>query len=257
MAPKADAKAEVKAKAKKVEKKEDDAPKMDAPDMDKHNEALAVVQAVIDKLQKESQALSAKMNERNVGKEDFFAKKAVIRAELDEVSGKMNAFRERKEAISKSLGEKSAEKQEMKQTLGKMKKSVGLTSEAEIDDRIREIEYKMSTESLTLKVEKDYMLEIKELKKSKPKLAQVSEIANKLADFDTGGNLAEQRKEINENMARLFDQKKEIQERLGELNASRENQMGDYKEVMEKQNGIKETIREKNLGAPDDQGCIW
>lgn len=247
MAPKEapKAKAAGKAKAKKEEKAEDATPKVDAPDLDKHNEAIAAVQAVIDKLQKESQALSAKMNERNVGKEGFFAQKAVIRAELDEVSGKMNGFRERKDAISKQLGEKTAEKQEMKQALGKMKKSVGLGSEAEIDDRIATIEFKLWTESISLKEEKNYLAEIKELKKNKPKLAQVSEIKNKLDNFDTGGSLAEQRKEINENMARLFDQKKEIKERLDELTASRENQMGDYKEVAEKQTELKDKIRGK------------
>merc|ERR1712166_602559 len=102
--------------------------------------------------------------------DSFFSKKAVIRAELDEVSGKMNILQEQKESINKALGDRTAESAEMKTAVNKMKKSIGFTSEADIDERIRQIEDKMQHESLSLKQEKDYMVEIKELKKNKPKV---------------------------------------------------------------------------------------
>merc|ERR1719482_2151638 len=104
----------------------------------------------------------------------------------------------------------------MKQQLGKMKKSMTFKSEAEIDERIATIEFKMWTESVSLKQEKDYLAEIKELKKNKPKVSQVSQLESKLEDFknDSGLSMKEQRNEINAKMAELREKKKGIQEKM-------------------------------------------
>jgi len=89
-AQKAAPKAEVKAKPKKAPKKEkteeDDTPKLQAPDFEAHQADVAKVQDQVDKLQKECAAITASINARSAGKEDFFAKKAAIRADLDSVS---------------------------------------------------------------------------------------------------------------------------------------------------------------------------
>jgi len=251
-ASKAAAKADAapKAKAPKKEKKvdaEDAKPHMPAPDFDAYQEKVAKVQAVIDDLQKQSAKLTDEMKGRSSGKEDFFSKKAIIRAELDEVSGKMNALQEQKESINKALGDRTAESAEMKSAVNKMKKSIGFTSEADIDDRIRSIEYKMQHESLSLKDEKAYMLEIKELKKNKPKVSQVSQMENKLQDFknDSGLSLKEQRNEINGQMAGFRDVKKEIQERLAALQEERKTQLGDMPEILEKKDALQKKIQEK------------
>jgi len=218
-----------------------------APDHEALQEKLAKVQEVIDKLQKESQALTAEMKGRGEGKEDFFSQKAIIRAELDEVSGKMNILQEQKEAISKALGDRTAESAEMKQAVNKMKKSIGFTSEADIDERIASIEFKLWTESHSLKDEKNYIAEIKELKKNKPKVSQVSQMENKLQDFknDSGLSLKEQRNEINGQMAGYRETKKAIQERLSELNEKRKEQMGDMPQILEKKDVIQKKIQEK------------
>merc|ERR1719272_462645 len=172
---------------------------------------------------------------------------AVIRAELDEVSQKMNVLQEQKEGISKALGDRTAESGAMKEEVKKMKKSIGFTSEADIDERIRSIEDKMQHESLSLKDEKAYMVEIKELKKNKPKVSQVSQLENKLQDFknDSGLSLKEQRNEINGQMAGYRETKKAIQERLSELNEKRKEQMGDMPQILEKKDVIQKKIQEK------------
>merc|ERR1712128_208349 len=124
----------------------------------------------------EQQAITAKINERSVGKEDFFAKKALVRAELDEVSKEMDMYSEKRDKIRAALGEKKAESADMKAEMGKMKKSMTFTSEADIDARLATIEKIMSQTSISLKDEKAYMVEIKELKKNKPKLAQLGSL---------------------------------------------------------------------------------
>jgi len=243
------AKADVKPKPPKKEKKEDEVevPRLAAPDFEAHTEACNKVQEVIDKLQKEAAKLTDEMKGRSSGKEDFFSKKAIIRAELDEVSAKMNVLQEQKEAISKSLGDRTAESAEMKQAVNKMKKSIGFTSEADIDQRIADIEFKMWTESVSLKDEKNYINEIKELKKNKPKVSQVTQMEGKLQDFknDSGLSLKEQRNEINGQMATFREQKKGIQERLAALQEERKAQMGDMPEILEKKDVIQKKIQEK------------
>jgi len=128
-----------------------------------------------------------------------------------------------------------------------MKKSIGFTSEAEIDDRIATIEFKMWTESVSLKDEKAYIAEIKELKKNKPKVSQVTQMEGKLQDFknDNGLSLKEQRNEINTQMATFREQKKGIQERLAALTEERKAQMGDMPEILEKKDAIQKKIQEK------------
>jgi len=244
------AKADAKPKPKKAPKKDleaEEKPRLAAPDFEAYQETVNKVQEVIDKLQKESQKLTDEMKGRGSGKEDFFSKKAVIRAELDEVSSKMNVLQEQKESISKALGDRTAESAEMKSAVNKMKKSIGFTSEADIDDRIATIEFKMWTESVSLKEEKNYLAEIKELKKNKPKVSQVSQMENKLQEFksDSGLSLKEQRNEINGQMAQFREQKKGIQERLIALQEERKAQLGDMPEILEKKDAIQKKIQEK------------
>merc|ERR1711970_497795 len=135
---------------------------------------------------------------------------------------------------------------EMKEALSKMKKTMGFTSEADIEDRIREIEFKMQTESVSLKEEKNYLAEIKELKKNKPKVSQVSQLTNKLEDFknDGGVSLKEQKKDIMDQLSLLFNQKTEIRGKLEALNEGRKSQMGDYEEVQEKRQELQKKIQE-------------
>merc|ERR1712139_747304 len=93
---------------------------------------------------------------------------------------------EQKEAISKQLGDRQAEGAAMKAEMGKMKKSIGYTSEASIDERIATIEFKMWTESCSLKDEKSYMAELEELKKNRTKVAEVNQLEDKLQNFKSG-----------------------------------------------------------------------
>merc|ERR1719183_2034285 len=122
----------------------------------------------------------------------------------------------------------------MKGDLVKMKKSMGYTSETDIDDRIATIEFKLWTESISLKDEKNYLAEIKELKKNKPMVSQVSQMEDKLAGFDSGVSLRDQSKLIGEEMGKLRDKKREIQERLTALTEKRKAQLGDLPDILAK-----------------------
>jgi len=242
--PKADAKAKAAKKERKAEDEEEKT-KMAAPDFEAHQEAVQKIQDDIDKFQKQSKAITEKMNERSHGKEEFFAEKAKIRAELDAVSAEMNKLSEKNQAIRAGIDSKRGEQAQMKQDLSKMKKTMGFKTESEIDERIATIEFKLWTESVSLKDEKAALAEIKELKKNKPKVSQVSEMEGKLADFDTGISLRDQSKLIGEEMGKCREQKKAIQERMVALTESRKAQLGDMGEIGSQREELQKKIQEK------------
>lgn len=251
MAPKAKAAPEAKAKPKPQPKakapakeKQDDKPKMDPPDQDEFNEKLQVIQTAIDKLQSQQSAITAKINELSGGKEEFFAKKAEIRAELDAVSAKMDEIQGKKEGIQKSIGEKQQEGKDARKELNSLKKSIGFTSEAEIDERIASIEFRMWTDSVSLKDEKKMLAEIQELKRNKPKVSQITNMENKLSGSEAAIPLKEENKALNESFAGLRDQKREIQARLAELTEGRKLQLGDTPQLIEERDAVSTKIRE-------------
>merc|ERR1712232_165449 len=143
------------------------------------------------------------------------------------MGGQMNELKSRKDNIESILGEKKAEQGEMKAQLGKMKKSMGYTNEADIDTRIATIEFKLWTDSISLKEEKQLLAEIKELKKCKPKLSELSKLQNNVESFDKGSDLRSERTKLIEQMQLCFEKKKAIQERFSECNDKRKNQVGD------------------------------
>eukprot|EP00928_Gymnodinium_smaydae_P085836 TRINITY_DN694_c0_g2_i1.p2 TRINITY_DN694_c0_g2~~TRINITY_DN694_c0_g2_i1.p2 ORF type:complete len:417 (-),score=167.58 TRINITY_DN694_c0_g2_i1:93-1157(-) len=139
----------------------------------------------------------------------------------------------------------------MKNQLTKMKKSIGYNSEAEIDERIASIEFKMWTGSISLKEEKELLKEIQELKKSRPKVSQVHKLEANIKDDDRGLPLKERRQAANEKFGSYLEEKKKVSEQLKELQASRTQQTGDLpdllaqKEELSKQ--IQEKIKERNV----------
>merc|ERR1719277_1505483 len=134
---------------------------------------------------------------------------------------------------------------DMRNQLNKMKKSIGYTSEADIDDRIATIEFKLWTDTISLKEEKEFLKEIAELKKSRPKVAQVKNMEDSLQNRDLGGNLREQIGTINEEMALYRDGKRKVQEQMKELTEGRNAQLGDLSGVIEQRDAIGKKIADK------------
>merc|ERR1719420_1425969 len=87
----------------------------------------------------------------------------------------------------------------MKDQLAKMKNNIGYKSVEEIDKRIADIEFNMWTSSLSLKEEKKYLDEIKELKRSKPKVSKLKGMEAEMEGKKPGANTEGLREEIQNN----------------------------------------------------------
>merc|ERR1719210_913496 len=246
MPPKAaDAKAKPKAKGKAKAEKEDDEPKMQPPDKVEFDAALEEIQKAIEDLQAQQAVLAGKISERSGGKDEYFAKRNEYRAQLDEFTKKIDDLMARKEELNKGINEKKQEGADMRNQLSKMKKSIGFTSEAAIDDRIADIELWLRTETLTLKQEKDYLKEIQELKRNRPKVGQVHRMEDSLNTRDTGASLRDNIGTINEEMALYRDGKRQVSQALAALNESRKDQLGDLPKYIEERDAIGKKIKEE------------
>lgn len=247
MAPKAAPAGEAKKKKapKKEAEEEDTGPKMEPPSKDEFEAGLAEIQKAIDALQVQQQVLGKQISERSGGKDEYFAKRNEYRAQLDEFTSKIDALMARKGEINEGINAKKQEGVEMRTQLSKMKKSIGYTNEADIDQRIADIEFKMMMESLTIKQEKEYLKEISDLKRNRPKVGQVHKMEEGLANRDTGGNMRENIGTINEEMALYRDGKRQVSQQLAALNESRKEQLGDLPNYIEQRDALGKQIKEQ------------
>merc|ERR1712113_565965 len=134
---------------------------------------------------------------------------------------------------------------QMKNDLFKMKKSIGYTNEADIDNRIATIEFKLWTESVPLKEEKKYLLELQELKRNKPKVSQVHKMEENLTALREGVSMKETVQEINGAMAKHREEKKVIQEKLAKIRDERKEKLGDVPQWIEERQQLSEQIGAK------------
>merc|ERR1711920_1173858 len=137
-----------------------------------------------------------------------------------------------------------------KNDLAKMKKTIGYTSETDIDNRIATIEFKLNTESISLKEEKKYLLELQELKRNRPKVSKVNNLKESFTAHKEGvsGNMAEMKatiQEINAAMAKHREEKKVIQEKLSKIRDERKAKLGDVPTWVDERNAIGEKVQEK------------
>jgi len=250
MAPKAAPKADAK-KAEKKEKKEpaphrpeDDIPKVEQPKSEEFENRVQEVNTKIDRLQEKQKGIKAQIDEKTGGKDEYQSKRNELFAELGVWQQKIDEVKARKDAISGQFEAQKAEGQAKKQEYEKMRKTMKYGSEAEIDERIANIEFQLVTGSLPLREEKKLVAEIQELKKSRPKVATIKNMAAGLGSGDRGAALKEDRKALGEEMSLLIAEKQKVSEKIKALSESRGAVTGGVQELIDERNKISEQIKE-------------
>ena len=105
---------------------------------------------------------------------------------MDEASATIDALMNRRTKIQKALDSRRQAGIEMHNQLSKMRK-MGYTNVSDINQRIAEIEEKLMTTSVTLKVEKIWASEISELRKRR---SQVKHLEESLSTRDAEEQIA-------------------------------------------------------------------
>jgi len=108
---------------------------------------------------------------------------------------------------------------------------------------LRNIEYRLQTETIPLKEEKDLLKEMQELKRNRPKVAQVNKMEDGLSKFDLGGN-KETLQTIKEQIRNWMQEKSKVIEERDALNKEYEGKLGDNN-AYEERNELSQKIKEK------------
>merc|ERR1712110_1388185 len=103
----------------------------------------------------------------------------------------------------------------------------------------------MGTESVPLKQEKELLKEIQELKRNRPKVAQVHSLKANIDMDDRGKGLKEQLKETGDQMSYIFQERAKISEQLKALNEERNSKMGDLPDLINEREELGKQIQEK------------
>jgi len=248
MPPKAKADAKAKAKGepkKKKEKEEEDEPKIKAPDREAFQEKMDAMQAEIEKLQKEKREINQQIQDRSGGRDEFFTQRDAIKQQLNQINEQLEEYETKKSGINSDVVKKKQEQTDARNQINKMKRSIGYDSETKIDDRIATIEFKLWTESISLKEEKKFLQEIQELKRNRPKVSQVQSLeANLTAGKETGAS-KEELNNIGAEMFQLRENRRAISKQLKELVESRTDQLGDFSGFQKKREELNEEIKKK------------
>merc|ERR550537_1487059 len=123
-----------------------------------------------------------------------------------------------------------------------MKSKLQFKTLADIDSEIRNIEYKMQTESLTIKQEKDLMVKIKELKASKPLLSKYEKMEGSMGPVDTT-DMKSSIDEINAQLSEVREAKKLQQAAYSKLIEARQKVMGDVPELFKEREELNGQVR--------------
>jgi len=252
MAPKADPKKDAKkADAKKKPKPEVDPdeakiPEIAAPDKKEFEGKVEKLQKKIDDAQGDLKKVKDQIGDRSSGNNDFQTRRSELLAKVTAEKEKIDEYMAKKDEIRGAMGLKNTEDTKMKNDLKDMKKKLGYTDIAKIDERIKQIEDQMIHESLTLKDEKKLMLEIAQLKKNKPEVTKYNAMEQQTAtkrELNNNSSLKEQLDQINEVMNVHRDRKKELNVEFTALLAERDAKMGDSQEMYTKRDELNTQIK--------------
>jgi len=218
---------------------------MKPPDTEAHQQAVQAINDEIDKLRSEKQSVQDVMAKRSDGRDDYFKQRSEMREQLNEIHKNLEQFESRKEGISTDIGKKEQEKKDQRLQINKLKRNIGYENEGEIDDRIATIEFKLWTESISLKEEKKFLQEIAELKRNRPKVSQVQTMEEGLKSQSTSGTSKEELNQIGADMFQLRERRREVMKQIKELDEGRKDQMGDWDEQKTKREDLNKQIQDK------------
>eukprot|EP01066_Platyproteum_vivax_P010206 Platyproteum_vivax@DN4545_c0_g1_i1.p1 len=221
----------------------DNRPKLDTKEWD---DQIAEVDKKISDMQQEMVQLRAEIEKKNAGRQDFMAAKSEINSVINELDEKIAKLEDSREKIRAKISETTAQGRELKKEASAMKSRLGFSSEREIDDAIAKIEYRMSTNSFSLKEEKKLMAEIRELKNQKPMLTQFQHMqASSGADDYSTAPLKDQMSNTTGQLRELRDNKNTQRDKLNKLIEKRKKATDGVPQLIEERNKLDLEIKEQ------------
>lgn len=217
-----------------------------APDKGEYDLALDGIRKDIESYQKEMQDLNRQISAKSTGKEEFIRRKEEMKAKLDEYQEIIDKHDTEKRRIWDVIKKQQDQQRQARNDLKDMRKKLPHENLEDIDKAIAEIEYKMWTETLTLKAEKQYLMQIQQLKASKPEIAKYAKKElNSQGDDGNVGKLKESLNKINAMITEARSAKKVQQDQYKRLMEQRQKAMADMPDLFNQRDALNKKIGEK------------
>jgi hypothetical protein len=210
--------------------------KVDKPNKEEHDAACDAIEKKIEAIQQKLEKIRKQIEAKTSGKDDFNSKKDSVRKRIDEATKKIDLQQEQKKEIFNQMEEQKKRGIELRGELQKMKSGLDFTSPEEIDRKVREMEFEVMSNTMSLKEEKALLAKIQDLKKQKPKLSSYVKMQAKHEQASTEQQMLPLKDRLEVIAAAIKvarDEKKQAQAELNELNEQRKAQMADMPEVFE------------------------
>jgi len=261
----------------KEEKKAGGSGKLEFPSEPKKADETAmkakqdVLEEEIKKLLEDKKKLEEKIDEKSVGKEEYDDKKKDLQSAFEKAKEVFDAHRadlyKLTDEVKRTREVGNSNKKELRALEGDIKNM----DEAAVDKKIKELEFKMHTSSMSLNDEKKCMKEISELKKKRPEIQRKARQLAALKDSISGTDdksapIEEQIQEVKKKIEEAKGDKDKKFETLNKLRDSRSEQTKDVKELIVKRNGIRDKVKaakdqkwelQSEFNAADKEHRLW
>jgi len=213
-------------------------------------------------LKKKKQAMEDKMQSGKGVKDEYFKKRSEISAKIQGFKEKIDACHAEKDKFQAGITEKKGERSQMAADMKKARAALGYKTEEDMDNRMREIEYSLQTDTMPLKKEKDLIKEMSELKRNRPKVAEVNKMGTMLDNFEVGGN-KETLDTIKKQIRAWMEQKTEVLAERKKLEEEYQGKLGestvheDRKQLNEKITGLLEERNKVREAFKEEENKYW
>lgn len=120
----------------------------------------------------------------NKGKEEYNKKKKDIVTKIDSFQNEIDKLENERRGILDDIEQKQKHKKELRVNAQNIKKQIGFENEEDIEKKIREIENKLMTSTISIKEEKLLINQIQALNKNIPLFSSYSKIENEANKYD-------------------------------------------------------------------------
>ncbi|SBT79743.1 conserved Plasmodium protein, unknown function [Plasmodium malariae] len=196
--------------------------KVEKPDFDAYNEKLGNISESIDEIKKKIDNLQKEIKVASKGREEYNKKKKDIVSRIDSFQHEIDKLENERRNILDDIEKRQKHKRELRVNAQNLKKQVGFENEQDIEKKVREIENKLMTSTISIKEEKLLINQILTLNKNKPLLSSYSKIENAASKYDDEEivPLKSRMDAIREQINKLRNEKKNERNKLKELQNS-------------------------------------
>ena len=229
----------------KVERKSAPAVGGRIPDVDRagFDAKIDSLETELKSLKVKQEALATKIGDKTGGKEEYQRQRDQAKAALDANAAVIAKLEEQRNKLNEQLQAKLKEGESMKAEINSKKKAIGFQSVEEVDREIANIEYKMHTESLGIKAERDLILQISKLKQVKPEILKLKNLKAGAGMDDSVGGIKAEQVEIQKKLSEARDEKRKLSAALGKIMDARKKAMEGVSDLVEGRDSIYQAIK--------------